>query len=106
MICFSLKMIKFLDQVLLSLLVKTVMGHKKILFPGFFFLLVSAFKLSLVCLSRALVQDRALRGRGSFTACRIPMAPCLLLGKQVPGGYCTRGVYGAQVAVKRQGREA
>lgn len=41
MTCFSLKMIKFLDQVLLLLLVKTVMGHKNVVVIssfGFFFL--------------------------------------------------------------------
>lgn len=40
-------------------------------------------------------------GAGSLLA-RVPVAPHLLLGKQIPGGYCTRGVYGALIAVKRQ----
>lgn len=66
---FNLK-IEFLDQLLLLLVVKTVMGHKNIIIPfSFLFLLFSAFRMSVVCLSRVLVQVRALRGQGGFSAC-------------------------------------
>lgn len=42
--CFSLKKIKFPDQVLLSLLVKTIMGHKTLLFFHFFSLCFEPLK--------------------------------------------------------------
>lgn len=42
--CFHLKKIKFLDEVLLSLLVKTITGHKTLLSFRFFSLMFSAFK--------------------------------------------------------------
>lgn len=50
---FNLK-IEFLDQLLLLLVVKTVMGHKTNITPSsFLFLLFSAFRMPVVCLLSA-----------------------------------------------------
>lgn len=50
------------------------------------------------------MQDHALRGEGFFTACRVPMAPHLLLGKQVAVWYCPRGVYDPRLLSRGKGK--
>lgn len=49
------------------------------------------------------MQDHALRGEGFFTACRVPMAPHLLLEKQVAVWYCPRGVYDPRLLSRGKG---